>query len=222
MRRISHSTWASIIEVASVGLLTNLLVTVCNAPLVLLLITTDPARSWPLLAVAALLSAPAFAAAFATFRAHALGERSVIRCYLHAWRTLFGKAAAIGAAAIAIVVVALVDVRMLSDTAAAVLVVPVLFVVAAVTLGTAVVALVALAEAPQSSLWALVRASAFLSLRHWYLTAVSLAIIAVQCALFTQAPALALGLTAAPALYVAWAGSRFSLRSVLGPAEARA
>jgi hypothetical protein len=60
-----------------------------------------------------------------------------------------------------------------------------------------------------------VRASLYLSLRRWYLTAVSLAILAAQAAVFATAPALGLGLTASASLYFAWTNSRFTLRPVL-------
>jgi hypothetical protein len=53
--------------------------------------------------------------------------------------------------------------------------------------------------------------------RHWYLTLPSLAVLAIFEALLATRPAIALGLAAAPLLYVVWAGSRFSLNAVLLP-----
>ena len=47
---ISHDTWASIIGMLYLGLIVNLLLVIACLPLVALLITTDPVRSWPLLA----------------------------------------------------------------------------------------------------------------------------------------------------------------------------
>jgi hypothetical protein len=59
------------------------------------------------------------------------------------------------------------------------------------------------------------RASLYLSLRRWYLTAASLAALTAQVAVFATAPALGLGLTASAALFFAWTNSRFTLRPVL-------
>ncbi|MCT9821320.1 DUF624 domain-containing protein [Microbacterium sp. W1N] len=219
MKRVTHSTWASILGVLYLGLMVNMLVAAASLPLVVLLLTTDPMVSWPLLAVAAPVAGPAFAAAFATFRAHADGEPSVIGTYVAAWKRVFVKALAIAAAATAVLVVLLVDVRMLSDTALSVVIVPVLLVLSVATVATALVALVALSEVPGARLREILRASLYLAVRRWVFTLVSLVVIAMQVALFTQTPAFALGLTAAPALYVAWANARYILRPVLGTPE---
>ena len=67
MKTLAHGTYTMITGVVYLALITNLLLVLACLPLVLLLITTDPARSWPLLAVAAPLCAPGVSAAFATF-----------------------------------------------------------------------------------------------------------------------------------------------------------
>ena len=77
------------------------------------------------------------------------------------------------------------------------------------------VALVALAEEPGARMRDIVKAALYLCVRRWYLTALSLAVLGVQFGLFTTMPAIAVGLTCAPALYVAWANSRYTLRPVL-------
>ncbi len=101
----------------------------------------------------------------------------------------------------------LVDVRMLSTTAAAVVTVPLLAVLALLAIAVGLVALVAIAEVPAARLRDVVRASLYLGLRRWYLTAVSLLVLAAQVAVFATVPALALGLTASAALFFAWANS---------------
>jgi uncharacterized membrane protein YesL len=111
--------------------------------------------------------------------------------------------------------VLLVDVRMLSNTAVAVVTVPLLGVLVLVAVAVGLVALVALAEAPAARLRDVLRASLYLSLKRWYLTAASLLALVAQAAVFATAPALGLGLTASAALYFAWTNSRFTLRPVL-------
>lgn len=216
----SHETWASLIGMLYLGLVVNLLLLASCLPLVVLLVTTDPAFSWPLLAVAAPLCAPGVAAAFRAFREYADGGRGPIRAFGAGLRDTWRKALAVGAAATAVVVVVLVDVRMLSNTAAAVVTVPVLGVLAVLAIALGLLALVAVAEVPSARLRDVLRASAVLGVRRWYLTAVSLAALAVQAAVFAAAPAIGLGITASAVLYLAWTNSRFTLRPVLDLDEA--
>jgi uncharacterized membrane protein YesL len=222
MKRISHDTWATILGVVYLGLMGNLLVLVAAAPLVVLLITTDPALSWPLLALAAPLAAPALTGAFTAFREFGHGEPQVVRSFLRGWKATWRKGMLIGAAAAASVVVLLVDVRAVSALPASVVVVPVLALLTVIAVATGLVSLVALAEAPQARMRDILKAALYLSVRRWYLTALSFAVLGVQLALFTTMPAIAIGLTCAPALYIAWANSRYTLRPVLEDEEARA
>ena len=222
MKRISHDTWATILGVVYLGLMGNLLVLVAAAPVVVLLITTDPALSWPLLALAAPLAAPALTGAFTAFREFGHGEPQVVRSFLRGWKATWRKGMLIGAAAAASVVVLLVDVRAVSALPASVVVVPVLALLTVIAVATGLVSLVALAEAPQARMRDILKAALYLSVRRWYLTALSFAVLGVQLALFTTMPAIAIGLTCAPALYIAWANSRYTLRPVLEDEEARA
>lgn len=215
MKNISHEAWATILGVVYLGLMGNFLVLVAALPLVVLLMTTDPALSWPLLALAAPLAAPALTAAFTAFREFGRGDAQVVRVFLRGWRATWRKAMLVGVIGSAAVVVLLVDVRAVAAMAAAVVVVPVLALLTLITVATTVVALVAIAEAPTARMRDIVKAALYLSVRRWYLTALSFAVLGVQFALFTTMPAIAIGLTCAPALYVVWANSRYTLRPVL-------
>ncbi len=222
MKRISHDAWATILGVVYLGLMVNFLVLITASPLVVLLITTDPALSWPLLALAAPLAAPALTGAFTAFREFGRGEPQVVRSFLRGWRATALKALAIGAAATASVVVLLVDVRAVATSPASVMIVPVLALLTVIAVATALVALVALAEAPAARMRDILKAALYLCVRRWYLTVLSFAVLVVQLGLFTTMPAVAIGLTCAPALYVAWANSRYTLRPVLDVEEVRA
>jgi uncharacterized membrane protein YesL len=220
VKRVTHDTWASILGVLYLGLMVNLLVLVTASPLVVLLIITDPMRSWPLLAAAAVTAVPALTAAFGAFRAHDEDETQVVRAFLRALRATWRKALRLGALAVAVTVVLMVDVRMLSDTAASVVVVPLLLLLAVLTAVVGMLSAVALAEVPAARLRDVLRASIYLGVRRWGWQVLSLAVLAVQLAVFTTMPAIAIGLTAAPALYVVWANGRYCLRPVLGEAPA--
>ena len=222
MRRVAHDTWASIVGVLYLGLMVNLLVLVTASPLVVLLITTDPMRSWPLLAVTAPLATPALTAAFGTFRAHGEGETEVVRTFLQVWRRTLRGSLLLGAIVVGFAVVLLVDVRVLSDTAASVVIVPVLLLLVVLAAITGLLGTVALAEVPTARLRDVLRSSLYLGVRRWYFQALSLAVLGVQVGVFATMPAVAIGITAAPALYVVWANGRYCLRPVLDEAAAGA
>ena len=219
MRRISHDTYASIFSTVYLGLMVNVMLLVGCAPLVFLLVTTDPTASWPLLLIATPLCGPALVGALTAFRAHGLGEGRVVRAFWAGWRRTATKALAVGAVVAVVLAIVLVDVRAVSAASWSVLVVPLCATLALLALATAPVALTALAEAPGTPLRVLLSTAAVLAVRRWYLSAVSLLVLAGQAALFVSSPALAIGLTAAPALYLIWANARYALRPVL-PADA--
>ncbi len=216
MRWTSHETYATVFSVAYLGLVTNALLALGLAPLLAVLLTSDPASSWPLLAVLLPLAAPALTAAFAVFSAYSADATiGVVRTFVRSWRASFRRAAAIGALAAAALVVLGVDAQGAGTRPAAAWAVPVLAVVALLVVATAVLALVALAEVPQARLRTVLRAALYLAARRWYLTVVSLAVLGLLGALLAAKPALAIGLATAPLLYVVWANSRYSLRPAL-------
>lgn len=222
-----HGFYGAVFGIVSLGLVLNALLVVACLPFVALLITTDPALSWPALALTAPLCGPALAAACAVLREHGqtvdgAAHGGLVRTFLAAYRVVFARGLAVATVVTAVVTVALVDVRMMSDTAASVLVVPLLLMVALLALGTGAVAIVAVAEAPGTRLLPLLRASLYLAVKRWPLTLLSLGAVAVQGVLFASLPALALGLTASATLYLVWADGRYTLTPALAapPAEA--
>ncbi len=66
--RIRHETLGTIFDVVYLALMSNLLLVIGCLPLVVGLVATDPARSWPLLALVAPLCAPGLCAVFAVLR----------------------------------------------------------------------------------------------------------------------------------------------------------
>ena len=76
--------------------------------------------------------------------------------------------------------VLLVDVRMLADSAASVVIVPVLLLLAALTASTALLGAVALAEVPTARLRDVLRSSLYLGVRRWYFQLLTFAVLGVQ------------------------------------------
>jgi uncharacterized membrane protein YesL len=220
MRWNSHETYETVFSVAYLGLVTNALLALGLAPLLAVLLTTDLASSWPLLVVLLPVAAPALTAAFAVFAAYSADSTvGVIRMFARSWRASFRRAAGVGALAAAALVVLGVDAQAAGTRPAAAWAVPVLGVVALLVVATALLSLVAIAEVPGARLRTVLKAALYLAVRRWYLTVVSLAVLALLGALLASKPALAIGLATAPLLYVVWANSRYTLRPALPAAD---
>lgn len=221
VRRFSHETYAALFSVVYLGLMTNALLAVACLPLLAVLVASDPAQSWPVLTVLVpAVVAPALTAAFAVFSSYSTDPTvGVIRTFLAAWRATYRRSLTLGAAVTGALVVLAVDVVWARGTALGGAAVPVLVVLALLVLATGVIGLATVAEAPAARLRDVLRVCVYVAVRRWYLTALSFFSLGLLLAAFTAAPALALGVAAAPLLYVVWANSRYSLRPVL-PAAA--
>jgi uncharacterized membrane protein YesL len=216
--RIKHETLGAVFDMVYVALMTNLLLVISCLPLVAGVLVTDPARSWPLLALVAPLCAPGVCAAFAVLSAFS-GERSnaVVRTFATAWRASLRRAATLGALATAALVILGVDARAAWGHPVGAAAIPVLVTAMILVAATSLLALVVIAERPAVRLRDALRACLYLALRRWYLTAFSMAVLALLETLVATRPAIAFGLAAAPLLYLVWANSRFTLREALGP-----
>jgi uncharacterized membrane protein YesL len=216
--RLRHDTITSIFDLAYLALATNLLLALGCLPLVAGALTTDVTRSWPLLALVAPLCAPALCAAFAVLSAYTTDRSTtVFATFARAWRATARRAIPLGAAVTAALVIFGVDARAAWGRPVGAVAIPVLATAGVLVVATALLALVVIAERPAVRLRDALRASLYLAVRYWPLTLVSLAVLALLQTLFAARPAVALGLAAAPLLYVVWANSRFALRSALGP-----
>ena len=208
---LAARAYSTIFDVALLALLLNVLVAIMSAPAIVVLVTTDPARSWPVLAPAAALAAPGLAAAFGVLGAPVDGARSIARAFRDALRRTWRRALAVGAACSVVVTVALVDVAVLASSELAVLVVPLLLLVSVLAIAAAAIALVVIAQHPEATLRTVVGSSLHLAVRRPHLVLVTLVAFGTQAAVFASMPALAIGVTAAPTLYIAWANARRAL-----------
>jgi uncharacterized membrane protein YesL len=145
------------------------------------------------------------------------GSNAVVRTFVAAWRASLRRATALGALTSAALVVFGVDARAAWGHPIGAAAIPMLITAMVLITATSLLALVVIAERPAVRLRDALRACLYLSLRRWYLTAFSLAVLALLEALVASRPAIAFGLAAAPLLYVVWANSRFTLREALGP-----
>lgn len=216
--RSRHNTLSAVFDGVYVALVVNLLLVAGCLPLVALAFTTDASRSWPLYALAAPLCAPGLCGVFAVMSAYSAGDTGgVLRTFGRAWRATARPAMLWAAAATAVLVVLGVDAYAAWGHRAGALTLPILAMLTLLAVATALLGLVTIAERPAARLRDVARACVYLAVRRWYLTAASLLVLALLAQLFVTRPALALGLAAAPLLYVVWANSRFSLRPALDP-----
>ncbi|GAA2009632.1 ferredoxin-NADPH reductase [Microbacterium ulmi] len=197
----------------------NLLLSVTASPLVALLVLTNAFETWPLVALAVVAAAPGVSAAFTAFGA---GDESTLRAFVRGYRDTWTRAGLHALALVAASVVILVDVRFFADGPFAQAAMIMLAVVAVVVAGTGLLALAAIAEDPATRLRDAWRRGAWAAVRRWYLTLASLGVLVVFAVLFVTLPLLALSALASPALYLAWANSRYSLRTALAVGEAAA
>lgn len=214
--RLSADTWDTIFGLAYLVVMTNVMLLVSTFPLILLLTTTDPSRSWPALAVAAVLAFPALPAAFAVF-SRFTDERSteIARTFVRTWWRTLRRSLTVGALTVGVVVVLAVDAAAMWGTRLGAVVLPALIVLALLTCSTALLALVASIERPDARLRDVLKASLYLGVRRWYLTLGSFLILALLAGLFVEQPAVAIGIASTPLLYAVWGNSRYTLRPVL-------
>lgn len=233
--------WGRIFEAVHVALLTNLLLAVACAPLVLVVLTTDPGRTWPLLVLSAPLGGPALVAVFAVLRAYSSvfslsavpptfatatssalsafaapstfsgSSGEVFGVFWSAWRGSARRAMGAGALATVALLVLGVDAAWLAGRTAGAVLLPLVAVVMTLIVITTVLTLVALAERPDARLRDLARIGAYLGLRRWYLSLFSLVVLLLFEVLLAARPAIAIGVAASPLLYIVWANSRFTL-----------
>jgi uncharacterized membrane protein YesL len=216
--RIRHETYRTVFDTVYAALMTNLLLNVGCLPVIAGLLVTDPARSWPLLALVAPVCAPGLCAAFAVLAGFARDRSTgVVHTFGRTWRASFRRATTLGALATGALVVLGVDARAAWGRPIGAVAIPVLVVLMVLVVATALLALVVLSERPAVRLRDALRACAYLAVRYWYLTGASLIVLAIGEALLAKRPAIALGLAASPLLYLVWANSRYTLRAALGP-----
>jgi len=220
--RLRPEVFTAVTGMVYAALLSNLLLVIGCAPLVVGVLVTDPARSWPLLALVAPLCGPALVGVFAVMTAFGgSGRGGVLRTFGSAWRASFRRAIAVCALATLALVVLGVDIAWAWGRSIGAVAIPVLAVLMVLVVATTILTLVVLAERPTVRLRDALRASLYLGVRRWYLTGVSLVVLALLVQVVAQKPALGLGLVATPLLYLVWAGSRYSLRPALDPSPSQ-
>jgi len=196
-----------------VALMTNLLLLVANLPLVALVVFTDVSQTWLLVVGVAPFAAPSVVAAFAVFREFSTdGRVTVVRTFARRLSVVWRRSLGIGALASAGLLVIGADIAFVWGKTIGAAAIPVFVMFMALLLATAFHVLIAIdleAEVRGLDLW---KASLFLTVRHWPLTALSLFALGLLSTFVVVMPAWGLGLAVSPALYLAWTNGTYVLR----------
>ncbi|MET8161343.1 hypothetical protein ABZT47_33710 [Sphaerisporangium sp. NPDC005289] len=219
LRPARQATYDTVFAGVYTALMTNLLLAVACAPLVLALaLVGDPFASWPLFAVLSPVCAPALAGAFGCFAGIGEGSARVAGTFWRTYRRAAPRALAAWTAGLAAVGVLAVDVAAVAGTPWGPALVP-FFVTAAVLVMAAVVAVLVLAAEPPPGRFARTRDAVlpclYLVARRWYLAAASVAVLALAAAVVLARPVAGGLVLCSPLLYAGWATTRFVVAPLL-------
>jgi uncharacterized membrane protein YesL len=204
--------------VVYVMLATNLGLVVTGAPFWGLALLVDLRLSWLWAGLCALLLAPGLAGAYAVFTAYSRdGEVSALRGFFAGWRASWRRVAPVGLALQGFVLVVGVDLYALNLWGYGLVGLPIAVVLIGLAILTGLISWVGLAERPDLTRRAVVKASVYLGVRKVGWSLLSLVILGLVASITWTRPAIGLGLLAAPGLYVVWGNSRRTLASILPP-----
>lgn len=194
----------------------NVLLAAANAPLVLCLaVVADPVAAWPFFLALSVTVPPSLAGLFAAFRAlnDDGGAVRPVAAFLRGYKRSFRRAAPLGLAAVALLLLLGIDLTIVQAMAAAVVLVPLMVVAAAVTLsltGTAIAGVVLL---PEVTLKSILKASLYLSIRRWYLSLAMLVLLGIIVSAAVLQPVMGVALAPAPLLFVVWSNASYAIQA---------
>ncbi len=211
-------TFGSIFGFIYTFLAGNVLLAVANAPLVLCLaLVADPTAAWPFFLALAVTVVPSLAGIFAAFRAlnDDGGAVKPVAAFLRGYKRSFRRAALLGLGAVAVLMFLGVDLVIVQSMPAAAVLVPLIVVAAAVTVSLAVTAIAGVVLLPEARLKSVLKASLYLSVRRWYLSAAALILLGIIVSAAVLQPVMGVALAPAPLLFVVWSNASYAFQAVL-------
>lgn len=196
----------------------NVLMALANAPLVLCLaLVADPLAAWPFFLALSVTVPPSLAGLFASFQALNDDGAAVkpVASFVRGYRRGFRRAAPLGLATVALLLFLGVDLAIVQSMPAAAVLVPVIIVAAALTVGVAVMAIAGVVLLPEAGLGNLLKASLYLSVQRWYLSLAMLVLLGIIAAAALLQPVLGVALAPAPLLFVVWSNAAFAFSAAL-------
>ncbi|MFF1830282.1 DUF624 domain-containing protein [Paenarthrobacter sp. NPDC058233] len=211
-------TFGSIFGFVYTFLAGNVLLAVANAPLVLCLaLVADPAAGWSFFLALSVTIAPSLAGVFAAFRSlnDDGGAVTPFAAFLSGYKRSFTKVAPLGLGAVALLLFLGVDLVIIQSLPGAALLVPLIVVVAAVTVSLTVTAIAGVVLLPEARLKSVLKAALFLVVQRWYLSLAMLVLLGIIVSAAVLQPVLGIALAPAPLLFVIWSNASYAFHSVL-------
>ena len=201
-------------------LMTNFLLVVTGAPVWVLGLVLDLSKTWLWVAIFSILLAPGLAGAYAVFKAYSLdGSVTAIRTFFKGWWASLKRVLPVGVFFQALFFIAGIDLYVVTQWGYGSLALPMVIVIVALGLVTAMVSWVGLMDRPDLSRWAVMKASLYLAVRKPGWSLFSLFILGLVASIIWVKPPVGLGLLLGPALYVVWGNSRRTLTEILPVSE---
>jgi len=207
-------------------LMTNLMIAVTCLPVWVFALLIDIRASWLWLAVTSILLAPALAGAYAVFKDYSLNRSTTaVRTYFSSWWKSWRRVGLVGLGFQVFFLVVGLDFYAMRLWGYGAWALPAAVVLVAVGSVTAMVAWVGLADRPDLKRRDVLKVSLYLAIRKPGWSLLTLVLLVVLAMILWASPALGLGITLAPGLYVVWGNSRRTLLALLPesdrlPAEA--
>jgi hypothetical protein len=215
LRPARQETYEKVFGMVYVGLMTNILLAISCAPLlVVLALVRNPLASWPFFAVLSAVCAPALAGAFRCFALLDEGSTAVFTAFWNGYRRAAVRALLTWLTGTAVMSVLVVDVMVVGGTPWGPALLPFFVTAGALVVAVTVAVLVVVAESSRP-VRTLVLPCLYLVARRWYLTLPTLMVLALVVGVVLLKPVFGVLLGMAPLLYVAWATSRFVVLPLL-------
>ncbi|WP_164990389.1 YesL family protein [Agromyces albus] len=218
----SRETFENVFDTVYQALAIAFSVAVAGVPLVAALtVVAQPLAAWPFLLLCAVPLGPAITAAFSCFeRARRTGDLRPMRDFWIAYAGTARRALGVWVATLVLGAILVLDVMFLWGTEFAALVGPLLAVVGALLVVTALGSFAGIARHPESRVRDILKAALFLAVRRWPVSLVTLAILGAWATIILAQPVVGVLGLGGFALYLLWSNSAAGYASLTRESEA--
>lgn len=215
---VGFETFGSMFAFVYTFLAGNVLLAIANAPLVFCLaLVADPAVAWPFFLALSVTIAPSLAGLFASFHALTIDAGSVkpVAAFLQGYKRSFTRTALLGVVAVAFLLFLGVDLVIVQSMPGAAVLVPLIAVVAAVSVSLTVTVIAGVVLLPDTGLKGILKASLYLVVQRWYLSLAMLVLLGIIVSAAVLQPVLGVALAPAPLLFVIWSNASYAFHAVM-------
>lgn len=214
--RIGFGVYEKVFSVAYLILGTSAAFTLTSLPFFAVIYIFGFEEMWLFVSLSALTLFPSFSAVFGVFGSYVFhGDNAIISNYFRCWIHTFRRSIIIGTITIALLTVFVVDIAYLWQQQSGAIFVPILATGSVLIITVGIGSLTVNQLAPGNSLWVLFKATFYVTVRRFYLSALSWAGFAVVTLVIIQAPAIGLGVLVAPALFLFWSNIKYCLQATI-------